>query len=93
MEQISQGNTATLVDVDLNEQVRNICIESILTLLHSVNECGGEPLSTNVYVEEDEYGILGMRMRFRLPELGSITIPLMKVGPLYWCWNNGEEEH
>ena len=82
-----------MVDVDLSEQVRNICIESILTLLHSVNEYGGEPLSTNVYVEEDEFGILSMRMRFRLPELGSVTVPLMKVGPLYWCWRDEDEVH
>jgi len=82
-----------LVDVVLNEEVRNLCIESILTLLRSVDDCGGEPLSTDVYVEEERFGILRMRMRFKLPELGSITVPLMSVGPLYWCWRNEDEVH
>ena len=50
-------------------------------------------VSPNVYVEEEELGVLSMRMRFKVPELGSITVPLMKVGPLYWRWRNEGEVH
>ena len=93
MEGFTQGNPTTLRDVDLNEQARNVCIESILSLLYKVDEHGGKPASTIVYVEEGELGILTINMRVRLPELGSITIPLIKVGPMYWRWRDEGEEH
>ena len=78
MEHFTQERPTTLDDIELNDEVRNLCVESIITLID---------------VEEEELGVLSMRMRFKVPELGSITVPLMKVGPLYWRWRNEGEVH
>tara|TARA_R110000823_G_scaffold56421_1_gene137156 strand:+ start:65 stop:346 length:282 start_codon:yes stop_codon:yes gene_type:complete len=93
MEHFTQERPTTLDDIELNDEVRNLCVESIITLIDSVDNHGGEVVSPNVYVEEEELGVLSMRMRFKVPELGSITVPLMKVGPLYWRWRNEGEVH
>ena len=93
MERFTQVNPATLRDIDLNAEARGVCIESILTLLQKAEKHGGSPFSTSVYVEEGEEGILSMNLRVRFPEVGSLTVPLMKVGPMYWAWSDEEGEN
>ena len=93
MERFTQVNPATLRDVDLNVEARGVCIESILTLFKKVGDHGGVPSSGEVYVEEAEEGILDMTMRVRFPEVGNVTVPLMKVGPMYWAWSDEEGEN
>ena len=93
MEGFTQGNPTTLRDVDLNEHARNVCIDSVLMLLCKIEQHGGKPASTAIYAEEGEFGVLSLNIRVRLPELGNVTVPLIKVGPMYWRWRDEGEEH
>ena len=93
MEGFTQLNPLTLMDVDLSDEVRTACIESILNLLKKAKKRGGRPASGDVYVEESETGVLEMNMRVRLPEVGSVRVPLMSVGPMYWRWSDEGDEN
>jgi len=79
-------------DVCLEPDVNSLCVSEVSRLAMLLATSGVTATIGDILVESEEGGSLCLYLRVQYRHLGSVRVPVIRVGPMYWQWKDDGDE-